>query len=128
MRVVKNISDPPRGLLDYAIAWEGEDKGLIAAWEKGVERSQVDKELVARAIAGELVVLPWKGGISKPIKSKVKYGSLLYIAMLQGLKGENLDVDTEIEFTLVCSKTNSQVTFTPDLKKLDTSNESIQDD
>jgi hypothetical protein len=118
MQFKREFSEPKRTNLSYAEAWEGDDLGVISAWERGREKRNEDLELTQKVLQGELVELPWKGGIDKPIKSKTKYGSLLYLAMLQGIKGGNLQIDTEIEVVLVCSRTGTPVTFTSNLNKL----------
>jgi hypothetical protein len=118
MQFKREFSEPKRTNLSYAEAWEGDDLGIISAWERGREKRNEDLELTQKVLQGELVELPWKGGIDKPIKSKTKYGSLLYLAMLQGIKGENLQIETEIEVVLVCSRTGTPVTFTSNLNKL----------
>ncbi len=118
MQFKREFSEPKRTNLSYAEAWEGDDVGIISAWERGREKRNEDLELTQKVLQGELVELPWKGGIDKPIKSKTKYGSLLYLAMLQGIKGENLQIETEIEVVFVCSRTGTPVTFTSNLNKL----------
>lgn len=118
MQLTREFNEPKRTNLSYAEAWEGEDLGIISAWERGREKRKEDLDLTQKVMQGELVELPWKGGVDKPIKSKIKYGSLLYLAMLQGIKGENLQIETEIEVILICSSTGTPVTFTANLKKL----------
>ena len=76
MQLTREFSEPKRSSLSYAEAWEGEDLGIISAWERGREKGIEDPELTQKVMRGELVELPWKGGIDKPIKSKAKYGSL----------------------------------------------------
>lgn len=97
--------------------WEGPDKGMIASWIRGREKAKEDRGLADAAGRGELVVLPWKGGVDEATKQARKFGSLLYLAMLQGLRGEALDIDTDAEVTLICSRTGMAVTFTPDPSK-----------
>ena len=117
MLVTRSIISPTREGLSWNQMWKAEDRGLISAWERGRVKSQEDPVLAAKAIQGELVVLAWKGGAEKAIKGK-KYGSLLYLAMWQGLRGEALNVDTEKEVDLKCSKTDVFVTYTFDLNKM----------
>ena len=117
MSIQRNVSEPKRAISDFDILWNGVDSGLIAAWESGREMADEAPTLVARAVAGELVVLPWRGGVEKAIKSKTKYGSFLYVAMLQGLMGQDLDIDATRELTIVCSRTGVPVTFTSDTGK-----------
>jgi len=75
--------------------------------------------LASQAIDGQLVVLPWKGGIERELKNKKtkKFGTLLYLAMWQGLRGEDLDIDLNEEPALTCSKTNMTVICTNDQEK-----------
>lgn len=77
-----------------------------------------EPELAANAISGQLVVLPWKGGVEKAIKKKEKFGSLRYLAMWQGLRGEDLNIDTSTEPSLICTLTGMKVVFTSDYEKL----------
>lgn len=60
----------------------------------------------------------WKGGVSRALKKKDKFGALQYLAQWQGLRGEDLSIDLEAEVILICSATDMVVTFTPDLTKL----------
>lgn len=121
MRIQRNYNEPKRSTTDYDILWNGPDQGLIASWERGREKAIEDPELSNRAKNGELVILGWKGGIDKPLKTKSKYGGLLYVAMWQGLRGENLDIDLNQEIKMTCSRTGVPVTYTTDLKLLNQS-------
>lgn len=60
---------------------------------------------------GELIILPWRGGVDEAIKGK-KYGTYQYLAMWQGLREESLDIDTNSPVSITCSGTNMQVIFT----------------
>lgn len=73
--------------------------------------------IAKRAEAGELMILPWKGGIERAIKKKQKFGTLNYLAMWQGLRGEDLDIDPDQEPTRTCVLTAMQVVFTADHDK-----------
>lgn len=118
-RIRRFATSPPREGLRWEQLWEDADRGLIAAWERGRAKAlEADgAELAARALAGELVVLPWKGGVSQFVKGG-RIGSLLYLAMWQGLRGDDLDVSLDIETTRVCSVTGTIVTFSPDARKV----------
>lgn len=62
--------------------------------------------------------LPWKGGVDAPLKSGRKFGTLFYLAMWRGLRGEDLDLDPiSTETTLTCTRFGVQVTFTFDASK-----------
>lgn len=118
MRIQRNITEPKRQTTDYDVLWNGEDQGLITSWETGRDKAKSDPELAARAKNGELVMLGWKGGVEKALKTKNKYGGLLYVAMWQGLRGENLDIDLSSEIKMTCSRTGVPVTYTSNVKLL----------
>lgn len=63
------------------------------------------------------MVLPWKGGVEKAIKKKQKFGTLYYLAMWQGLRGEDLNIDLDEETVMRCTATGMNVTFTRDMAK-----------
>ncbi len=94
----------------------GTDNGLITCWEVGRINRIKSPELAARAMNGELPVLPWKGGVEKKLK-KEKYGSLYYLAQWQGLRNEDLDIDTSEERRITCIKTGMTVIYTGDASK-----------
>jgi hypothetical protein len=108
---------PIRQNLTWEERWRAEDCGLIGSWEKGREKRLADPDLAAQAASGQLVVLPWKGGVEKEIKKKQKFGTLFYLAMWQGLRGEDLDIDLDQEVSLTCSVTGMIVVFTGDFAK-----------
>lgn len=117
MRIHRSMERPIRDGLDTEARWHGADQGLIAAWERGRQLAIENCELAERARAGELVPLPWKGGVEKALKSGQKYGTLWYLAMWQGLRGDELDIDINAEPTLSCTRTQTEVTFTGDVAK-----------
>jgi hypothetical protein len=117
MHLIVKIVDPGRDSMTWEERWEGADKGLIAAWERGREKSGEDLILAAAARRGELVALPWKGGVERATKQTRRYGTLLYLAMWQGLRKEKLDIDMECETALTCSRTGMTITYTPDASK-----------
>ncbi|SEN53772.1 hypothetical protein SAMN04487857_12113 [Pseudomonas sp. ok272] len=116
-RIHRPIDTPSRSGLTRDQLWEADDKGLIKCWEIGRERAGKFPELAQRCLAGELPVLGWKGGVSRSLKKRDKFGSLKYLAQWQGLRGEDLDVDLGQERTLTCSRTQMSVIFTPDRTK-----------
>jgi hypothetical protein len=118
MRIQRNITEPKRQTTDYDVLWNGEDQGLITSWETGRDKAKSDPGLATRAKNGELVMLGWKGGVEKVLKTKNKYGGLLYVAMWQGLRGENLDIDLSSEIKMTCSRTGVPVTYTSNIKLL----------
>lgn len=113
----RSIASPDRTGLTWDERWKGEDLGLIVSWERGREMSREKPELAQRARNDELVILPWKGGVEKKLKAKRKYGTLYYLAMWQGLRGVDLDINIDEETTLVCSRTGMNVTYTRDTTK-----------
>jgi hypothetical protein len=117
VRVTRAVSSPVREGLTWSERWEGPDRGLVACWETGLKKSRQEPELAALARTGVLMVLPWKGGIERATKLGRKFGSLRYLAMWQGLRGDALDVSLDKEVTLICTKTGMSVTYTPDRTK-----------
>ena len=112
-----SIENPPNLPADFDACWHGPDRGLLAAWLRGIEKRKESPALAALCQLGELPLLAWKGGLDKTVKG-VKTGSLLYLATWQALRGEDLDIDTDSEPVLQCSKTGITVAFTLDTKKL----------
>jgi hypothetical protein len=117
MRVFRNADEPPRHDQAWEQRWNGPDRGLIASWERGREKAREDPDLASAASRGELVPLPWKGGVEQATKAGRKYGPFFYLAMWQGLRGEPLDIETATDTTITCSRTGMAVTFTPDASK-----------
>ena len=95
-RIYRPFKVPIRKGLSWEEYWRGDDAGLIKCWEVGRKLSDREPELAERAKKGELPVLGWKGGVAKKIKKKEKYGTLLYLAQWQGLRGEDLDVEAQV--------------------------------
>ena len=117
MKTRRSIREPIREGQKWEERWNDEDQGLIACWERGREKSREDAALAAQAREGQLVILPWKGGIEKAIKKKQKFGTLYYLAMWQGLRGKDLDIDWTEEVALTCTATGMAVVFTSDVAK-----------
>ncbi len=118
-RIYRSIKEPNRNGLSWNERWEGVDSGLIACWENGREIREKEPKLAEQVKNGELPVLGWKGGVKKKIKKGEIYGTFYYLAQLQGLKGEDLDIDLSQEPSLTCSKTGIRVIYTGDIKKYD---------
>lgn len=97
----------------WAQRWGGPDKGLICSWLRGIEKAKEAPELAAQASRGELPSLPWVGG-GKAIKAGKRIGALHYLAMWQGLRGEDLSIDLAAGATRTCTLTGMAVTFTGD--------------
>ena len=117
MKIHRLITEPIRQINDWDEKWSDADQGLIACWERGRKKSLEDPALASQARAGQLVLLPWKGGIEKATKKMQKYGSLFYLAMWQGVRGDDLNIDVGAEAALVCSATKMTVVFTNDRAK-----------
>jgi hypothetical protein len=117
MKIHRSITDPIRNEAKWEERWNADDKGLIACWERGREKRIEDPALAAQATAGQLVILPWKGGVEKVKKKKQKFGTLFYLAMWQGLRGEDLDIDPSKEQILECTATGMSVVYTNDTTK-----------
>jgi hypothetical protein len=100
--------------------WNGPDGGLIACWQRGREKAKIEPDLAKRAKTGVLVTLPWKGGTentedqdgnTKNKKFAKRFGTYKYLAMWQGLRGEDLNLDLDGERVIVCTKTKRVVVF-----------------
>jgi hypothetical protein len=100
--------------------WQGPDHGLIWNWERGRQMRDRDPALAARAIAGELIELSWKGGAQDldETKESEKYGSLPYLAQWQGLRGEDLEIVLDSETVITCTARKRDVTFRAPSAKL----------
>jgi hypothetical protein len=126
MHIYRSKSEPNRNNPTWEERWGQADKGLVICWERGREKAEEEPELTMRARAGELLPLPWKGGLKPALEPKKEtrrkvgknYGTLFYLAMWQGLRGDDLDIYTDKDFQLICTKNNLAVTFTDDKKKL----------
>lgn len=112
MLIKRAMVTPDRQGLSHAERWSGMDGGLIACWEQGRKRAQSNPDDANRAKNGELVPLGWKGGIEQKIKARKKTGTLFYYAMWQGLRGDDLNIDTETTTSITCSRYGITVTFT----------------
>lgn len=114
-RLHRSIDLPIREGLSWSAMWEEPDKGLIVCWERGRQYRVEDPSLAARAERGELVMGCWKGGVEKKLKVDRKPGTLQYLATWQGMRGEDLDIELDVERTIVCSKTGQTVVFSAKL-------------
>ena len=116
-RVYRSIKEEIRTGFTWDEKWKGSDRGLITCWEVGREMSYEKPDIAARARNGELPVVGWKGGVGKELKKKEKIGTLAYLALWQGLRGEDLDIHLMEEPEITCSGTGVIVTFTGDVEK-----------
>ncbi|HAE59771.1 MAG TPA: hypothetical protein DCG54_09785 [Anaerolineae bacterium] len=110
-KLYRSITEPIRDFVDMDHRWRAEDRGLIWCWENGRLLAEKEPDLAWRAKQGELMPLALQGGFSGDLDNKNKTGTLLYLANWQGLRGEDLDIDTESKVTLVCSKWGTMVTY-----------------
>ncbi|NBK99475.1 MAG: hypothetical protein EOM50_15945 [Erysipelotrichia bacterium] len=120
MKVYRSIDELIRNKPDFNERWNCEDKGLITAWELGRELAISNPELANKAKNGELPPLGFKGGYERELKSKKpKHGAMVYLAELQGLKGEDLDIDEMKDEgkILTCKRTGMRTIFTFDQNK-----------
>jgi hypothetical protein len=114
MQIKRSITAEIRDFVDMDHRWRSEDKGIIWCWERGRQMSKEDPELAEKARNGELMVLGWKGGVPSEFKSKKKEGTLNYLAQWQGLSGKDLNINTDVPTTLVCTATGVEVIFSKD--------------
>ena len=116
-RVFRSYKELQREGLSWEERWKGADGGLITCWEVGRKMRKKEPEFARLAENGELPPMGWKGGVEKTIKIGKKYGVLFYLAQWQGIRGEDLDIDPDLEHEIVCSRTGVKVIFTGDIKK-----------
>ena len=119
MHVQRPISELLRLNPNWYERWGEPQAGFITCWERGRELATQNPALAVAARAGVLVPLSWKGGSSKQTKPNRRYGCFYYLATWQGLRGEDLNIDTEAPFQLRCTKYDTLVTFTEDLSLLE---------
>lgn len=111
MKVFRSIDEPFREHLSWDETWEGADDGLIKCWENGRKLAGSNPDLAEQAKSGRLVSLAWKGGLTRALKVQ-KYGTFFYLACWQGLRGEDLSLDTGRDIVIRCSYFNTEVIFT----------------
>jgi hypothetical protein len=118
MIINKSISEPIPPIRNWNENWGDLPAGLVTAWNTGRDKIERDPEIAEAARNGQLIPLVWKGGVEKKILKTTKYGSMYYLAMWQGLRGEDLNIDLDSEPSVTCSATGMTVIFTPDIEKL----------
>lgn len=116
--IYRPITEPLRHDISREEKWEAFDKGLITCWENGRKLAATTPTLATQCKNGELPPLNWKGGVARPLKKKEKFGSLNYLASWLGLRGDDLQINMDMEITIICTRTKMSVTFTPDIQKL----------
>lgn len=102
---------------------EGPDKSLINCWLRGREKALETPALASAARAGELPILPFRGGVARAIRAVNKIGAHQYLAMWQGLRGDDLDITQGSEVRITCTRTGVPVTFTDDYTRFLTQEE-----
>ena len=117
-KIFHAVEAAPPALVSWEDRWEGLDRGLICSWARGLEKARETPSLREQALRGELPPLAWKGGADKAIKQGKRMGSLHYLAMYQGLRGEPLDIDPDAGAMLTCTRFKTIVTFTGDAQAL----------
>lgn len=117
-KIYRSFTEPDRENLTWEEMWRGEDNGLIKNYEVGRALAIKHPELTEKAKRGELPALGYKGGSDINLKLKKKIGALNYYAQWQALREEDLNIDTDEELVLICTKTDIEVLFTSDLEKL----------
>lgn len=117
MNIRCSIDERPSLSNRWEKRWQSFDNGLICSWLRGIEKAGIEIELRDAAVKGELPLLAWKGG-GPSIKAGKRSGSLHYLATWQGLRGEDLSIDTVAGAVLTCTRTGMVVTFTDDLQAL----------
>jgi hypothetical protein len=111
-RIYRSKDEPIREGLSWEQLWLGPDQGLIWCWERGRQKRTDEPDLAARAERGELPLLAWKGGVEKRRQEgKPIAGTWEYLAVWQGLRGEDLHIDRKQKVTLICSATGQVVEF-----------------
>lgn len=88
----------------------------VDSGNEGSERGDddgVSLDVQQRVEAGELPILTFAGGITpRPnLKMRKKKGSLFYLAMWKGLRGEDLEIDIGRTYVLKCARTGVEVHF-----------------
>lgn len=120
MKIHRSITNPVRVVHSWDERWGDIELGLITSWERGRTKAKEVPDLAIRAVKNELVMLPWKGGFDlpkaganpkKPILA-TKYGVFNYLAMWQGLRNEDLCIDTDRELSFTCPREKRTVIFT----------------
>lgn len=115
MHIHASVDAPPAVGDDWADRWQGPDQGAIVSWLRGIEKAAESPELAHAAARGELPILPWRGGVERPLKGQEKIGSILYLAMWQRLRGEPLDLQVGRDETRTCTRTGVTVRYVWDV-------------
>ena len=106
----------PEGL-SWEDRWSTFPASMLSSWRQGLINRFSMPELATACINDELPELPFKGGANKDSASN-KLGYACYLAMWQGLRGEDLLWDPSHPCKLVCSRYGVTVEFTSDIDRL----------
>ena len=118
MKITIPISTALRTETAPDVLWRGEDKGLIQAWEIGRRQALKGGDLIERAKRGELPASDlFQGGYDERLNAAVQYGSMHYYCMWLGWRGQDLELETDDEYPVVCSKTRMGVVYTVSSEK-----------
>lgn len=112
--VTASVLVPPPEASVYVDRWGTVEATVLTCWHNGLQKRKEQgwAETAAQASAGELPLLPWRGGVDPEAKSAAtKVGTLQYLAMWQGLRGEDLAIDTGGQLTVTCTRTGVKMTF-----------------
>jgi hypothetical protein len=118
MIIRRSIATPPPAPVTWDERWGTLEAGLVCCWLRGIEKAAEDPLVAAAALRGELPTLAWRGGVPRQIKARHKIGALNYLATWQGLRHEDLSIDTERSPKVTCTRFGVTVTFTGDVTQL----------
>lgn len=123
VNIFRSIDTPIRTKTSYKERWGTDELSLITAWESGrINKNGIYTHLIKYIKDGALPKLSFKGGHRMPfddnederenVKYLYRYGTFLYLAQVQGLLGEDLDIDTSTDVIKTCSITKTKTIFT----------------
>lgn len=113
-RVSRSIAHSIREGLTVDEMFDGDDLGLIGCWEQGRKLANAGSTLVSQALDNEL-----------PRLNTWRRGTLNYLAVWQGLRGEDLDIDPGRDFLQECSLTRRPWCFSLSHAERDEAQEKI---
>lgn len=106
--ITRSVNEPMREGLTVSQDFDGLDGGLICCWDQGRRMARLGHEFVKQAQEDEL-----------PQLDTWRRGTLYYLAVWQGLRGDDLDIDLDAEFTKQCSLTKREWLFSGHREKRD---------
>ena len=114
--ISRSITTPIRQEISREERFFSFDRGLINAWEVGRRFRTRKTDMARKCENGEFPISIWSGGVDRTL-IEPKYGSLKYLAHWQGMRGEDLFINTSEEHTFQCTRTESVIVFTSDSSK-----------